>query len=266
MANFQKSQFKLMGVLNCTPNSFSDGGELTTPEDLLNKIKMFGNVDAIDIGAESTAPMNQSISWKEEWERLKPHLNILKQIPCAISIDSYHPETIEEVLKFYRDNGLGQDFIWNDVSGKFDYFVKDFLSIAPNFYYVFSHNLAPTRDLTGRHMDYVKDGLVLEDLVEYFKPYRLPQVIFDPCFGFSKSYEHNWMILDRFSELLDKVSHDHWLIGVSRKSFIRKKYNLALSDREKLDLKSLEVINSLNLRSSVWIRTHRPEMFSRSPL
>jgi len=85
MANFQKSQFKLMGVLNCTPNSFSDGGEISSSEDLMAKISSFGHVDALDLGAESTAPMNESISWKTEWERLRTYLPFVTMIKWKTS-------------------------------------------------------------------------------------------------------------------------------------------------------------------------------------
>jgi dihydropteroate synthase len=84
------------------------------------KISNFGAVDAIDLGAESTAPMNDPITWKTEWERLRTYLPFVSNFTGTLSIDTYHPETIEEVLKFYLDNGLKQNLIWNDVSCKFD--------------------------------------------------------------------------------------------------------------------------------------------------
>lgn len=261
MANSQKKVFKRMGVLNCTPNSFSDGGEILREEDFVSKLASFGPVEAIDLGAESTAPMNDPISWKAEWERLKTFLPLVKNFPGTLSIDTYHPETIEEVLRFYLDQGLNQNLIWNDVSGKFDSFVSDFLSISPNFSYVFSHNLAPTRELTGRHMDFVRNDLSLEELKDYFLPFKRSQIIFDPCLGFSKTYEQNWMILNQFSELQEMVSHEHWLLGISRKSFIRKKFDLKLEDRELLDQKSSEILKSLKIIENTWVRTHRPDHF-----
>jgi dihydropteroate synthase len=260
MPNSQKSFFKRMGVLNCTPNSFSDGGEISSSDDLVAKISNFGAVDAIDLGAESTAPMNDPITWKTEWERLRTYLPFVSNFTGTLSIDTYHPETIEEVLKFYLDHGLKQNLIWNDVSGKFDSFVRDFLSISPSFSYVFSHNLAPTRELTGRHMDFVRSELTLEELKDYFLPFKTPQVIFDPCLGFSKTYEQNWMILNQFSELQEMVSHEHWLLGFSRKSFLRKKYNLSLNQKEELDQLHIEVLRRIPIQGEVWIRTHRPDL------
>jgi dihydropteroate synthase len=260
MAISQKFFLKRMGVLNCTPNSFSDGGEISSSEDFMAKISSFGHVDALDLGAESTAPMNDSISWKTEWERLRTFLPLVKHFPGTLSIDTYHPETIEEVLRFYLDHALNQKLIWNDVSGKFDSFVRDFLSISPSFSYVFSHNLAPTREQTGRHMDFVRNDLSLEELKDYFLPFKRPQVIFDPCLGFSKTYEQNWMILNQFSELQELVSHEQWLVGFSRKSFLRKKFNLSMNQKEELDQVHIEVLRNIPMHGEIWIRSHRPEL------
>lgn len=245
--------------MNVTPNSFSDGGHLT-PENFLQKLKSFGSVDAIDIGAESTAPMNEPIAWEGEWERLVPYLPLLKDFRGVLSFDTYHPETMEEILKFYIDHKFTQKLIWNDVSGKFDHAVKDFLSISPDFSYVYCHNLAPKRELSGRHMDYVDPELTLESLKDYFAGHELPQVIFDPCLGFSKTYEQNWMILGRFGELQKMTAHNRWLLGFSRKSFLRKK--LGSQDNVELDRYHGEVLDSLkpNLQGEVWLRTHRPEL------
>lgn len=249
---------KKMGVINLTPNSFSDGGE-TSLTNLQKKISEFGKVDAIDIGAESTAPMNASVSWETEWERLLPVLPVLRNFSGALSFDTYHPETVEEILKWYLNEGLTQKLIWNDVSGKFDSYVWDFLSLNPNFSYVFCHNLAPSRELSGRHMDYVDPNLSLEALKDYFYPRKHPQVIFDPCLGFSKSYEQNWSILNNLIVLKELVNHDHWLIGFSRKSFFRKFMNLDISEKEKLDRAHAEFVKK-NIHFGVWIRTHRPEL------
>lgn len=250
---------KRMGVMNLTPDSFSDGGELT-PQNFLEKLKRFGEVEALDIGAESTAPMNAAISWEEEWERIRPYLPHLKAFKGVLSFDTYHPETIEEILRFYVNNSWDQDIIWNDVSGKFDGFVRDFLSLSPKFSYILCHNLAPNRALSGKHMDYVDPELTLEKVADYLAPFAIPQVIFDPCLGFSKTYEQNWEIINRFNELQKMTRHNRWLIGFSRKSFLRKKYNLTMNERDELDRVHVEELKTMRMSGEVWVRTHRPEM------
>ncbi len=247
--------------MNVTPNSFSDGGEVT-PQNFPEKLARLKSADGVDVGAESTAPMNESVPWETEWERLKVYLPLMKNYAGTISIDTYHPETIEEVLRFYLEAGLTQDLIWNDVSGKFDHYARDFLSFSPNFSYVYCHNLAPKRELTGRHMDYVDPHLSLESLRDYFGGFKIPRIIFDPCFGFSKTYEQNWWLLENFGELQKIVGHDRWLLGISRKSFLRKKFNLTTDEKEQLDQRHGEVLANIlpELNGELWIRTHRVDL------
>ncbi len=246
-----------MGVINVTPNSFSDGGETYSPESIQNKLTTYSTFDAIDIGAESTAPMNASVPWEVEWERWKVVLPLISKMKTTLSVDTYHPETIFKMVKFWQDQKLSQPLIWNDVSGKFDDYVKEFLKSGHD--YVFCHNLAPTRELSGSHMEYVSYQM---DLKSYFLPHVHPQVIFDPCLGFSKSFEQNWQILDGFSSLQEQVPHQRWLLGFSRKSFLKKKYQT--QDREKLDQVHLSEVKRVlqDAKGEVWIRTHRPELLS----
>jgi dihydropteroate synthase len=239
-------KIKRMGVINITPNSFSDGGEFFSPETISKRLQFLKQFDAIDIGAESTAPKNAGVSWQTEWERWQMVLPLLKDITTTISADTYHPETIFELLKYWQDHQLQSKLIWNDVSGKFDDAVKDFLKSGHD--YIFCHNLAPTRELTGQHMDYVAAEM---DLQEYFRPHLHPQVILDPCLGFSKSYEQNWEIIENFGDIQRHIKHHRWLIGFSRKSFLRRKY----SDDNN------EVLDHMHVHEADR-RTHRPECFS----
>ena len=248
-----------MGVINITPNSFSDGGELSSADKILTRLTQFGPIDAVDIGAESTAPMNQAISAEEEWERLKVILPVIRSLNITIGLDTYHVETISQMVRWWKDQGLTQQLIWNDVSGKFDDAVKDYLKEGDQFHYVFCHNLALTRESTIKHMDHVSENL---DLPSYFAGKAQPRVIFDPCLGFSKSYEQNWWILENFHEVQKTVGHDRWLLGFSRKSFLRKKYDLTLERKEELDLIHVEEFKRLSKtwKGEVWLRTHRPEL------
>lgn len=252
-------QLKRMGVMNVTPNSFSDGGELT-PTNFQQRLQLMGPIDALDVGAESTAPMNDPISFSEEWERLCPILSLLEKLQCTLSLDTYHPETIFKVAQNWKG-----PLIWNDVSGKFDTSVKDFLRLNENFHYVFCHNLAPSRDLTIRHMQYLsphEGANFLDELAAFFIPHIHPRVIFDPCLGFSKTYDQNWFLLNSFQELQKRIPHHRWLIGFSRKSFLRKKYNLTLQSRDELDRLHGEEVKRLLplLTGEIWLRTHRPEI------
>lgn len=236
-----------MGVMNITPDSFSDGGEFD-----LSRLAL--PVDAWDVGAESTAPKNRPITPDEEWSRLSPHLPALLKVPL-LSLDTYHPETI------FRMAGLRNNLIWNDVSGKFDKNVEEFLALDSSFHYVLCHNLAPSRELTGRHMDFAT-GTSLDSLAAFFLKYKHPRVIFDPCLGFSKTYEENWMIMDNMGELQKRVKHQRWLVGFSRKSFLRKKFGLELTQRDELDQLHVQLLSEVlaDMTGEVWVRTHRPDL------
>ncbi len=252
-----------MGVMNFTPDSFSDGGEFNQRGRFEEKLKTFGSVDALDAGAESTAPMNGSITAAQEWGRLEAFLPLLMASPVAVSIDTYHPETIERVAQLWLQEKIPVNLFWNDVSGKFDHFARSFLSSSERFHYVFCHNLAPTRELTGKHMEFLsplEERDFLLDLAHYFRPHVHPRVIFDPCLGFSKTFEQNWYVLNHFQELQEATGHHRWLLGFSRKSFLRRRFNLTLQDREELDRIHGEVLRSIPMTGEVWIRTHRPEL------
>jgi dihydropteroate synthase len=244
-----------MGVLNVTPNSFSDGGEFFNPDQIKSRLQFLSQFEVIDIGAESTAPMNSSIDFQTEWERWQLVLPYLNETKTTLSVDTYHPETIFEILKYFKDHKVSQKLIWNDVSGKFDEYVQEFLKSGHD--YVFCHNLAPQRSLAGRHMDYCRPEL---ELVDYFIQKKHPQIIFDPCLGFSKTYEQNWWIIDHFGELARQVGHDRWLLGFSRKSFLRKKFGT--SENEKLDDIHRVVLEKAlsGFEGELWVRSHRPEL------
>ncbi|HXH32244.1 MAG TPA: dihydropteroate synthase [Bacteriovoracaceae bacterium] len=256
--------------MNITPNSFSDGGELSTAGKFISKLGQFGEIDILDIGGESTAPQNDPVFHNEEWLRLMAYLPIIKNLPIAISIDTYHPETIFKVAQVWLEEKLTTPLIWNDVSGKFDQHVVKFLELRPDFQYVFCHNLAPIRELTGHHMEYVRElgeEEFLDEVASYFRPCINPQVIFDPCLGFSKSYQQNWHLLENFGALQQRVGHDRWLLGFSRKSFLRKRLGLEGSvqeNREKLDSYHGKLLAELKplLQTDLIIRSHRPELIS----
>lgn len=260
---------KAMGVINLTPNSFSDGKEISSLAKLQQKLSDFKETPILDFGAESTAPMNEAISADEELARFEPYLDLILSLDKIISIDTYHPETISffqnEWLKRKKKNAL----VWNDISGKLDEEVEKFLAQGPEFSYVFCHNLAPTRELSASHMDYginLSADAYLDHLITYFKPATREKMILDPCLGFSKTYEQNWFILDHFPLIQKHLRHSQWLIGFSRKSFLREKYGItsSLSDRELLDEKHLVEIKQRysEWTDEVWLRTHRPQLLS----
>ena len=95
---------KVMGIVNVTPDSFSDGGQFFKPEEAIRRAKnlIAEGADIIDLGGESTRPGATPISWEEEWSRIEPVLSQLatrnSQLATRISVDTYHPETAAKAI------------------------------------------------------------------------------------------------------------------------------------------------------------------------
>ncbi|EQC44178.1 dihydropteroate synthase [Bacteriovorax sp. Seq25_V] len=230
------NKVQIMGVINLTPNSFSDGGEHLSGQVVADKIKSFTAYEnhIIDIGVESTAPFNDSISFKEEVSRLDefffPRLLEFKKLGVqTFSFDTYKHETMTYILE--KLSGSESDFkiIWNDVSGVIDQELVSILNKYPEIEIVISHNLAGKRAFSGEHMDYVDESLTTASVISFFKK-RVDKLVesgiepgrvwCDPCFGFSKTQEQNYLLLDEILTLTE--FYPKWLIGISRKSFLQK--------------------------------------------
>tara|TARA_R110002072_G_scaffold64203_8_gene159926 strand:- start:12990 stop:13841 length:852 start_codon:yes stop_codon:yes gene_type:complete len=280
-----KNLISIMGVANVTPNSFSDGSLYNNKDLLKNHIQYLLQKGAtiIDIGAESTAPFNEAISAEEEIERLKsvviPVILELEEELISksirLSIDTYRYETIDFVIK---EISKEHTIIWNDISGCFDEDVFNYLDIYPHFYYVYGHNLVTNRKDSNDHMNYVSELDIL-DQIEYWvqdfnkiKGIDFTKIYLDPCFGFSKSYEQNILLLENMNNFFKM--HPKWMIGISKKSFLRKMVEKDLDSqksfsKEKLLLES-ETIHKSYLKEwskafageELIYRVHHPEIFS----
>ena len=94
---------KVMGIVNVTPDSFSDGGRYSRPEEAVRRARNLvkEGADIIDLGAESTRPGAVPIEWGEEWARLEPVLSELmgKGVPVPVSVDTYHAETARRAVE-----------------------------------------------------------------------------------------------------------------------------------------------------------------------
>ncbi len=220
------TDIQTMGVINITPNSFSDGNLYNSFDLLRKKLQNFPKSIIWDVGAESTAPFNDPIGIEEERKRLELSFDLLDEFrPQKISLDTYRGECAFWYFKELRRLGFKDDqFIWNDVSGQWDESVLDFLDLFSDSTYIYSHNLAPMRSLTSNHMDYVREEDIISGLKKFFSKNKLdPKNIWlDPCFGFSKSFEQNCQLLHNFSEVFDHFSDFTWVIGISKKSFLRR--------------------------------------------
>ncbi len=226
-----------MGVINLTPDSFSDGNQFNKKDSLASR---FEEVSAwaqiVDLGAESTAPKNKAITAAEELARFEQAFYPLveqQQAPdVTISIDTYKIEVFEKLARKIHEHWPQTQLIFNDVSGVVDDELLDFLSSFDlPFSYVFSHNLCPNRKKTGEHMKYTTKLAgtdFIRSLLEYFNEGLAKlsatkrSVIIDPCFGFSKTREQNQILLKYFQTFLMQMPPEHpCMFGISRKSFLR---------------------------------------------
>ena len=98
---------KVMGIVNVTPDSFSDGGRYYRPEEAVRRAWNLAadGADIIDLGGESTRPGATPIGWEEEWDRIKPVLSELrrKSAKLRVSVDTYHPETAKRAIEAGAD-------------------------------------------------------------------------------------------------------------------------------------------------------------------
>ncbi|WP_018110321.1 dihydropteroate synthase [Thermus igniterrae] len=210
------SRPRLMGVLNLTPDSFSDGGLYLEPEKALERAKALvaEGADILDLGAESTRPGAEPVPLEEEKRRLLPVLEAVLTLGVPVSVDTRKPEVAEEALR------LGAHLI-NDVTGLRD---ERMLALCARFGVaaVVMHMPVPDPRTMMAHAHY-KD--VVAEVRDFLKAQAeralkagVPQVVLDPGFGFGKLLEHNLALLRGLEALVD-LGHPV-LVGLSRKRTI----------------------------------------------
>ncbi len=215
-----------MGILNATPDSFSDGGEFRTASDAIAQAeRMIANgVDMIDIGGESTRPGAEPVSLQEELDRVLPVIEALKECGVALSIDTYKAETMRQALR------AGVDCV-NDIwalrqEGAVDAILEnDKLDPGKQCGIVLMHMQRDpqTMQFDPEYIDVIAEvKLFLQERAKLLQERGISQnrIAIDPGFGFGKSLQHNLKMLadfDQFSDLGYPV-----LAGISRKSMLGK--------------------------------------------
>ena len=236
------SQPKIMGILNVTPDSFSDGGKFNSEKNaLLRAEKMISDgAEIIDIGPQSTRPKAELLSAKEEISRLNGIISQIKtRFPeTLISLDTFYSETV----KYGFDEGID---IINDISGGM-YDEKMFETAAETeLPYILMH-VNPTYE--SMHEQKVPDDILLSlnyyfsEKVEKLRSAGVKDIILDPGFGFGKNVAQQHQLLDELQHISFGVFP--LLVGISRKSFIYKplgKQPLDITEEtQKLHLKALK--------------------------
>ena len=209
---------RIMGILNYTPDSFSDGGLFFTLELAAKHAAEMQEkgADIIDIGCNSTRPGSRIITQEEEIERLREVLPAVKNaVSLPISVDTFYPECARYALK----NGAG---IINDVSGEFNTEIAACVKNSGGSYVVM-HNPCGADEVA----DYPEG--VVKAVREFFENcislseksgISSDNLWLDPGFGFGKSGEDNFELLTNLEKL--RFEGFPMLIGISRKRFIRQ--------------------------------------------
>ena len=235
------STSKVMGILNLTSNSFYDGGKYNSTEKILIQTKKMINEGAniIDIGAQSSRPGSNEISEEEELNKIIPSLTeIRKHFPnVLISVDTYRANVAEESIN------NGADIINDISSGDLDN--KMFSVIAKyKVPYIIMHMLGTPKNM----QENPTYNNVVEEIINYFQQkietlhdLGINNLIIDPGFGFGKTLENNYEILNNLEKF--KCLEYPILVGVSRKSMI---YKLLDTDVNQA-LNGTSVINTIAL-------------------
>mgnify|MGYP003335923983 CR=1 FL=1 len=215
---------KVMGILNMTPDSFYDGGKFNSFEEAKKRVDLMikEGADIVDIGGCSTRPGSESISAKEEWIRIKDIINYsIKMYPSILfSVDTFRSEVAEKSLD------IGIDFI-NDISG--GTIDSNMLNIVSKYKvpYVLMHIKGTPKDMMMK----TNYNHLINDIITYFQKkilllndHDINDIILDPGFGFAKDYDQNYEILYNLNIL--NIFNMPILVGLSRKSFVKKKYGI----------------------------------------
>ena len=248
---------QIMGVLNITTNSFSDGGDFLDFENAkkhLNQLIIDG-ADIIDIGAESTKPYSKPISSEEQLKRLVPILEYikLKKIKTPISIDTRNAEVAQKCIDF----GVS---IINDVSGfDFDKKMADVITNNPQIKIILQHSQGtPETMQDAPHYENLMDEIFinLKKKIDFAlsKGIKKENIIIDPGIGFGKTKAHNMEILKRWQEL--KTFGCPILIGLSRKSLL----GMPEATNEEKDIYTLALDSVLITQKIDYIRVHNVKL------
>jgi dihydropteroate synthase len=211
----------IMGILNITPDSFSDGGQFLTLDSALAHAEQIisEGADIVDVGGESTRPGGEPVSIDEEIKRVVPVIEALAgRSDIPISVDT----TKSEVARAALDAGA---VIVNDISAlRFDFYVADAAARSGAGLVLMHsrgtpatmHRLPPVADI----MQEVTDSLRASVNMAERRGVKRESIVIDPGIGFGKSQEQNLELIAKLDQLIAAFPDYPLLIGTSRKSFI----------------------------------------------
>ncbi len=242
---------KVMGILNCTPDSFFDGGKFKNETDILNQVDkmLFEGATFVDVGAYSSKPGADFVSEQEELSRLLPVVNlILKHFPKTIlSIDTFRSNVAKKAI----ENGAA---LINDISaGSLDQnMMKTVGELQVPYIMMHLRGTPKTMQSLTNYENIVKELVFyFSEKVALAHSFKINDLIIDPGFGFAKKVEQNYEVLNKLE--LFKILGLPVLAGVSRKSMIYKVLETSSSE----SLNGTTVLNTIALQKGATIlRVH----------
>ena len=210
----------VMGILNATPDSFSDGGKFRSAQDAIAQAELMikSGVDLIDIGGESTRPGAERVELQEELDRVLPVIEALKDCGVPLSIDTYKAETMRQALH------AGVDCV-NDIWALRQAGALEAVMESHDCGIVLMHMQRDplTMQFNPEYQDVIAEvRQFLNDRAKLLisKGISGDRIAIDPGFGFGKSLEHNLNMLAHFADF--STMGFPVLAGISRKSMIGK--------------------------------------------
>lgn len=218
----------IMGIINVTPDSFSDGGELIDPTQAIDHAHrlLAEGADLLDIGGESTRPGAQAVSALEEWRRIEPVLLALRDVPVPISVDTMKPGVMRAAI----DHGAA---MINDVNalrapGALQVVAQSTVAVC----LMHMQGEPRTMQRAPHYLDVVQEvKSFLRARIKAALEQGIAQnrIIIDPGIGFGKTMEHNFALLRELSSFAEL--EQALLIGWSRKSSLGQLTGKPVADR-----------------------------------
>lgn len=236
------SEPQVMGILNVTPDSFYSGSRKQTEDEIESRVRQIIGEGAsiIDIGAYSSRPNADDVSPSEEMERLRKGLSVIRRVaPDAIvSVDTFRADVAKMCVEEY---GVG---IVNDISGGM--LDKDmFATVAKlGIPYILMHMQGTPQNMqqNPHYDDVVKEVFMyFAEKVQRLRDLGVKDIILDPGYGFGKTVEHNYELMNHQEELLEFELP--LLVGISRKSMIYKALGITADEA----LNGTSVLNTISL-------------------
>jgi dihydropteroate synthase len=208
----------VMGVLNVTPDSFSDGGLWVDPDDAVSHARLLVAQGAaiIDVGGESTRPGAGRIVREEELDRALPVVTALARSGLAVSIDTMRAEVASRAVE------AGAAYI-NDVSGGLADPEMPSVAAQSGVDVILMHWRGHSKDMQQRASYRDVTGEVVAELAQRVSAFTAAgvspeRIVLDPGLGFAKTFEHNWRLIATLPALMD-LGH-RVIVGTSRKGFL----------------------------------------------